>query len=619
MDWGVAPVSGSNLRQRLAAILAADAVGYSRLMSIDERATVAALDAARSVFHAQTMANQGRVVDTAGDSVLAVFQTAAGALNAALQIQAELAEAGKGIPVVRRMLFRIGIHAGDVMEKADGSVYGDGVNIAARLQALAEPGQITVSDVIHGAVRGKVSASFTDQGEQQVKNIEHPVRVYRVQVGGRSDSATIAVARSPVGEIDLSLPDKPSIAVLAFVNISGDPEQEYFTDGITEDIITELSRFHSLFVIARNSSFTYKGKPVDVRTVSKELGVRYVLEGSIRRAGDRIRVTAQLIDALTGKHIWAEKYDRVLADIFEVQEDLTRRIVMIVVREVDSMELAKAQRPRPGNLSAYEIGLRALTAAWAASQTSGPSQIHRACQLAHEALAIDPNCYVALNALAAAHFLEVFLRTTSDFKTSYRLCVEASERAIAIDRSAHHPYLWRGLLEVLSATPAVKAAGLSRLRSAYENNPNDAISLWFLGQGETLCGNHVNGRRLAFEALRMSPRDPYRWAFADALALAHFLAQEYQVGLDWVLRCVEEAPQLLTAHEHAAVIFVGLGRLEEAQREFAWVHIAAPEQSAMLLQRGWLHLGDLGQRARASLFFRIAAGLEDPSAADALR
>ncbi len=313
----------SDLKQRLAAILAADAVGYSRLMSLDERATVAALDASRSVFHTQTAANHVRVVDTAGDSVLAVFETAAGALNAALQIQAELAEVHKDIPIERRMLFRVGVHMGDVMEKTDGSVYGDGVNISARLQALAEPGQIIVSDAIHGAVRGKVAATFTDQGEQQVKNIAHPVRAYRVRVGHANEPTTVSVANPLAGAIDLSLPDKPSIAVLPFTNMSGDPEQEYFTDGITEDIVTELSRFHSLFLIARNSSFTYKGKPVDVRTVSRELGVRYVLEGSIRRSGNRIRVTAQLIDALSGNHIWAEKYDRVLEDIFAVQEEVT--------------------------------------------------------------------------------------------------------------------------------------------------------------------------------------------------------------------------------------------------------------------------------------------------------
>ena len=276
---------------RLAAILAADAAGYSRLMAADERATVAALDAARAVFRTQIEAHHGRVVDMAGDSVLAVFDTASRGGGAALAVQAELARsAGRASPDDRRMRFRIGVHLGDVIEKADGTVYGDGVNIAARLQALAEPGGITVSDAVRGAVRGKVAARFDDQGEQTVKNIADPVRAFAVRAEGPVP-ATATQARPAVGQIDLSLPDKPSIAVLPFANMSGDPEQEYFTDGITEDIITELSRFHSLFVIARNSSFSYKGQSPDMRRVGKELGVRYVLEGSIRKSAQRIRVT----------------------------------------------------------------------------------------------------------------------------------------------------------------------------------------------------------------------------------------------------------------------------------------------------------------------------------------
>ena len=252
------------------------------------------------------------------------------------------------------MRFRIGVHLGDVIEKADGTIYGDGVNIAARLEGLAEPGGITVSDSVRIAVRGKVVADFEDQGEQQVKNIPHPIRAFAVRV---DDSAA---KPAPTGvEIDMSLPDKPSIAVLPFINMSGDPEQEYFTDGVTEDIITELSRFHSLFVIARNSTFTYKGKAVDVRTVARELGVRYVLEGSIRRSGNRIRVTAQLIDSLTGNHIWAEKYDRVMEDIFAVQEEVTRSIVAAIAPQIEDAEIAKARRVRPANLSAYEIAVRA--------------------------------------------------------------------------------------------------------------------------------------------------------------------------------------------------------------------------------------------------------------------
>jgi adenylate cyclase len=299
------------LQHRLAAILAADAAGYSRLMAVDDKATVAALDAARAVFREQVEAQQGRVIDMAGDSVLAVFGTVAGAVTAALAIQAQVNAVADAEAIDRRMRFRIGVHLGDVIEKADGTVYGDGVNIAARLQGLAEPGGITVSESIRSAVKGKVGASFEDHGEQAVKNIADPVRAWRLRTGAVEPVATVPAAPS-ITAIDLSLPDKPSIAVLPFVNMSGDPEQEYFTDGITEDIITELSRFHSLFVIARNSSFSYKGQSPDIRRVGKELGVRYVLEGSIRKSAQRIRVTGQLIDALTGNHLWAEKYDRVL-------------------------------------------------------------------------------------------------------------------------------------------------------------------------------------------------------------------------------------------------------------------------------------------------------------------
>jgi adenylate cyclase len=349
---------------RLAAILAADAAGYSRLMAADAHATLAALDAARAVFRSQTEAHRGRVVDTAGDSVLAVFETAAGAVAAALAIQASINPQADAAPEERRMHFRIGVHLGDVIEKADGTVYGDGVNIAARLQALAEPGGIAISDAVRGAVRGKVAASFDDLGEQTAKNMAEPVHAFALRAEAAAP-ATTTQPRLNVAQIDLSLPDKPSIAVLPFVNMSGDPQQEYFTDGITEDIITELSRFHTLFVIARNSSFSYKGQSPDIRRVGKELGVRYVLEGSIRKSAQRIRVTGQLIDALTGNHLWAEKYDRVLEDIFAVQEELTRSIVAAVAPQIGAAESDKVHRRRPESLGAYEHAVSALAKLWA--------------------------------------------------------------------------------------------------------------------------------------------------------------------------------------------------------------------------------------------------------------
>ncbi len=397
-------MSGNELKQRLAAILAADVAGYSRLMAADERATVTALDAARAVFRSHIESSQGRVIDMAGDSVLAVFETATGAVSAAILIQKDLNQSGEMDSGDRQMRFRIGIHLGDVIEKADGTVYGDGVNIAARLEGLAEPGGITVSESIHTAVRGKVDAGFADRGEQQVKNIPHPVRAFAVNA-----SASAGARRSAsVADIDLSLPDKPSIAVPPFANMSGDPEHEYFTDGITEDIITELSRFHSLFVIARNSTFTYKGKPVDVRTVAKELGVRYVLEGSIRRAENRIRVTAQLIDALPGNHIWAEKYDRVLEDIFAVQEELTRSIVTSIAPHIEISEAARIRGTRPKNLSAYELAVRGWAAVSAAFGEADRTARDEALRLAREALALDSRSSAALRTIAFAQWQHFF-------------------------------------------------------------------------------------------------------------------------------------------------------------------------------------------------------------------
>jgi adenylate cyclase len=290
------------MKRRLAAILAADAAGYSRLMAIDDQATLAALDAARTVFREQAEAQQGQIIDTAGDSVLAVFGTAAGAVAAALAIQAQVDELAHAEPEDRRLRFRIGIHLGDVIEKADGTVYGDGVNIAARLQALAEPGGIAVSDSIRSAVKGKADAVFTDLGEQAVKNVADPVRTHAVV----SAQGALAAATG----VDLCAPvpgfgGRPAIAVLPFANLSGDPGQEYFADGLAEDILTRLALWRWLPVIARNSSFSFKGRAVVVKALGRALGARYVLEGSVRKAGNRVRVTGQLIDAETGHHLWA--------------------------------------------------------------------------------------------------------------------------------------------------------------------------------------------------------------------------------------------------------------------------------------------------------------------------
>ena len=532
-------MSGSELKQRLAAILAADVAGYSRLMSADERATVSALDAARTVFRAQIEANQGRVIDMAGDSVLAVFETATGAVSAGLAIQQELHSLDTDVSEDRRMRFRIGVHLGDVIEKADGTVYGDGVNIAARLEGLAEPGGITISDSVRNAVRGKVDAGFEDQGEQQVKNIPHPVRAFAVRSNG-----SVVVPPFPVaGEIDLSLPDKPSIAVLPFTNMSGEPEQEYFTDGITEDIITELSRFRSLFVIARNSTFTYKGKAVDVRTISKELGVRYVVEGSIRRSANRIRVTAQLIDAPTGNHIWAEKYDRVLEDVFAVQEEVTRSIVIAIAPEIESAEGSKASRRRPASLSAYELAVRAWADSQRAWANSDEALRKHAILQAKATLAMDSGSTLALNALALAQFQQVFFRMAQQDEAAWTEGMDATKRAIDLDQSDSLGYAIRGILLCFPIQPPESAdrvdrldEALGNLRRAHELNPNDSRALQTLGFCEAVSGHPAESIEHLSQALRRNPSDRRRADMFSLLSLANFLAKDYVTGIKWGLR-----------------------------------------------------------------------------------
>ena len=623
-------MSETGLRQRLTAILAADVAGYSRLMSGNERATVAALDTARAVFRRQIEANRGRVIDMAGDSVLAVFETATGAVAAALAVQQELKTLNTDVPEDRRMRFRIGVHLGDVMEKADGAVYGDGVNIAARLEGLAEPGGITVSESIRTAVKGKVSAGFEDQGEQMVKNIPDPVRAYRIRaeaVVPMQPTATAAAKPSSatVG-IDLSLPDKPSIAVLPFTNMSGDPEQEYFTDGISEDIITELSRFQSLFVIARNSSFTYKGKAVDIKQVGKELGVRYVLEGSIRKAANRIRVTAQLIDTLTGNHIWAEKYDRVLEDIFAVQEEVTECIVGAIAPQVDAAETLRSRR-RPGNLTAYELGVRAYALAAESQQKSDVAARNEALRLGREALALDTQSVHALSAIAYAQWLHVVWRTTDDRHAAWREAMDAVMRAIAIGPSSSL-HAMRALL--LAFAPGGGRWDEARIEAelAWRLNPQDVFALGPCGYILANAGQPLEGIRLLERALRINPRDPRAFFVYANLAHAHVAAREYAKGLDWARRATGSAPNYGEAFLHTAALYVGLGDIDKAKSALERARALAPEfiqyhlrsQSGIKTPNPRTAVdGGAEFRQRYHMFLRIAAGLEDPSVAETLR
>src|SRR5260221_3264096 len=380
--------------RRLAAILAAAVAGYSRLMGGDEEGTLERLkEHRRGLVDPKLAEHHGRIVKTTGDGLLVEFASVVDAVRCGVEVQREMEARNSGVPADRRIEFRIGINVGDIIID-DGDIFGDGVNVAAGLEALAEPGGICVSRVVRDQVRDKLDFAFADMGEQQVKNIGRKVRAHRIRLGDGPSLAEKSAAAPATPAPALS--DKPSMAVLPFQNMSGDPEQEYFADGIVEDIITGLSRMKWLFVIARNSSFTYKGRAVDVKQVGRQLGVRYVLEGSLRKAGGRVLITAQLIETTTGDHVWAQRHDGPLDDIFELQDEITLSVVGAIEPSLRQAEIERSKRKRPENLDAYDFYLRALPHA----QVAMPGDSERALSLLQQSLALQPD-YAAAHALAA--------------------------------------------------------------------------------------------------------------------------------------------------------------------------------------------------------------------------
>jgi len=535
------------LRQRLATILVADVAGYSRLMGSDECGTVASLDSARTVFRREVDAHRGRVVDMAGDSVLAVFDSAAGAVDCALTVQHTLGDAARKLPENCRMLFRIGIHLGDVMEKDDGTVYGDGVNIAARLEGLAEPGGIAVSESVLGVVKRRVAASFDDLGEQQVKNIAEPVRAFRVRaaavaaVEGVSVGAAAPAAAPTASPRPAASPrdrvDKPSIAVLPLDNMSGDPEQDFFADGITEDIITELSRFRELFVISRNSSFKYKGKPVNVQQFARELGVQYVVEGSVRKAGRRVRITVQLIDAETDRHVWAERYDRDLEDIFAIQDEVTMAIVAILPGRVEASVRDRAARKTTDNMAAYECVLTGKVL----HHRSNRDDNAKAQQLLDRAIGLDPN-YAHAHAWKACVLGQTWVHNwcESRLETQDRI-MAALRTALALDDNDSDVH------RILAAINIIQDnfdEAVYHQRRALGLNPNDDLVVVQQGEILTWIGQPEEGIEWIRKAMRLNPYHPER--FFSHLARACFAARRYREAVD-ALKCISAPDPLQRA------------------------------------------------------------------------
>jgi len=548
-------MSEGRVERRLAAILAADVAGYSRLMEANEEGTLAALRAIRRELGDPKIAeHRGRIVKTTGNGLLAEFASVVDAVRYAVEVQRAMAERNADIPPAKCIEFRIGIHQGDIIVE-DGDIFGDGVNLAARLESLAEPGGICISGRVHADVAGKLDVGFDDLGEQQVKNISRPVRVFRAQFRASKAAAETLPA--------LALADKPSIAVLPFQNMTGDAEQEYFVDGMVEEITTAISKLPWLFVIARNSSFTYKGKPVDVKQVARELGVRYVLEGSVRKAGNRVRITGQLIDTTTGAHIWGDRFDGALDDIFELQDQVASSVAGVIEPKLRQSEIERASRKPTANLTAYDLYLRAV----AQSYRYTDEGFAEAVGLSRQALPIDPS-YAPAGALVAWCYMLQRVQgwgalSAADVAEAARLSRQALEAA-----RADPEVMWQAAYPLFYFTgeAAMAEAVLDR---ALALNPNAAHAWLVRGCIHAL----LNRPEAAIEALeraqRLSPFDPLGHLNAWGFAIAHIAAGRFEQAIEWADRALHDQPRLVTAIRAKIVANAHLGRLDEARADLA--------------------------------------------------
>ena len=565
------------IKRRLVAILAADAAGYSRLMGADEEATLRALTEYRAAMTACIEGHDGRVVGTAGDALLAEFVSVTDAVTCAAEIQHDLGRRNAAWAEDRRLQFRIGIHLGDVMVEGD-DIFGDGVNIAARLQEIGEPGGICVSGTVHDSVRSKLGFAYEAAGEQSLKNIAEPVRAFHVRMGGTGEAAAAPAADSA--------PRRPSLAVLPFANLSGDPQEDYFADGITEDLITEFSRFQELIVIARNSVFTYKGKAVKVQEVGRDLGVRYVLEGSVRKAGERVRITAQLVETATGHHLWAERYDRELEDVFAVQDEVTRKIVATLAGKLDATERRRARSAseRTDNLEAYDLVLRGREL-WLRFT---PEDNLAARGLYEKAVALDPDYARAYSGLAWTYLQEAW---TSGSVDAHERALVYARKGVRINPASHSNYLTLG--QVCLANGMTDQA-VEAIERGIELNPNDSDGLDFLAQALCMQGRPDEAIARVGEAARMNPGKT-QWHDAQ-VAIAHFVARRHAESVAAMERLHD--PPLWTTPWYAAAL-AEVGREAETRELIATHRAGAPAFSLQSHLRGFKHDADREHYAQA--------------------
>jgi adenylate cyclase len=565
------------LERRLSAILAADVVGYSRLMSKDETGTLERLKTLRRVLVQPKIAERGgRIVKLMGDGLLAEFPSVVEAVQSAIDIQQEVTEREPDISDDRRIRLRIGINLGDIIVEGS-DIYGDGVNVAARLEALADPGGIFISGTVFDHVKGKVSLDFEDLGEQQVKNIDDPVRVYRVVLDSGTNEGK-AAGTSPSSATVLELPDKPSVAVLPFNNMSDDPEQDYFADGISEDLITALSKIRWFFVIARASTFTYKNRAVDVTQVAKDLGVRYVLEGSVRKGGNRVRITAQLIDATTGQHVWAERYDRELADIFALQDEMAQTIVGAIEPELGAAERERAARKAPENLDAWETYQRGLWHMWTFLEEDNAE----ARRLFRRARELDPKFALAFAHEAYSHYVTVIMGWTDDPDASLAAGMTAAKKALALDDKDAVAYFALGRVQTMLGE---HDSAIAALESSLALNPSFAQANHGLGMAQAFAGQLDDAIDSFGRAERLSPRDPLLWAFTITHGLACILARDNETALQ-LARQTLQIPRASGYWPHAvlAASLAHQDQIEEARAAVAEALRAKPNLSLSYLK-----------------------------------
>jgi len=592
-------------KRKLTAILSADVKDYSRLMGEDDEATVRTITAYREIITDVVQKYRGRVVDSPGDNILAEFASVIDAVSSAVEIQQKLKTKNAELPEERKMEFRIGVNLGDVIHE-DERIYGDGVNVAARVENLADPGGICVSGTVFDQIESKLPLGYEYLGEQSVKNISKPVRIYkalmdpeavgkvigeqRVEprqgqrvalaavtvllliVGGlliwRSASPPVQIAS--IEKMAFPLPDRPSIAVLPFDNLSDDPEQEYFSDGLTEEIIAALSSVPKLFVIARNSTFTYKGKPVKVQQVSEELGVRYVLEGSVRKGGDKIRITAQLIDAITGNHLWAEQYDRDIKDIFAVQDEITKNIITAMQVKLTKGEEVKAASKGTKNLEAY---LKYLQANELVNKIN-PESNALAKQLAQEAIALDPDYAWAYYILGRSNMMDVWVKTSKSPKESIGKAIELAKKAIALDDTNTEAH---GLLGFLFSMTRQHDKAVSEAEKGVALNPNSAYAHFIMGKTLFFAGRSEESIPEYKKAIRLNPIPPNNHLWS--LGLSYAYTEQYDEAIKWCEKAVRQEPNDLLARMMTTVVYSLSGQDENARAEVAEVIRIQPKFS----------------------------------------